>query len=77
MLNSYTFASSRIKIKSLDSTIDKRKHPAYPIHSARKNDIFYQKITKIQLFDLKWAILNRYAYESRNNEIKNSGAIKN
>ena len=76
MLNSYAFASSRIKIKSLDSTIDKRKHLCIP-YTARKNDIFIKKITKIQLFDLKYAILNRYAYESRNNEMKNSEVTKN
>ena len=49
MLNSYTFASSRIKIRSFDSTINKRKglHITY---TARKE---YQKVTKIQLFGLK------------------------
>ena len=31
--------------------------------------IFLSKITKIQLFDLKYAILNRYAYESRSMEM--------
>ena len=35
MLNTYTFASSRIKIKSLDSIIDKRKHLRIP-YTARK-----------------------------------------
>ena len=64
MLNSYAFASSRIKIKSLYSTINKRKKiSAYPIKP--ENTVFYQKIIKIQLFDLKRAILNRYAYESK------------
>ena len=45
MLNSYTFASSRIKSKSLDSTIDKRKHLCIP-YTARKNDIFIKKSQK-------------------------------
>ena len=75
MLNSYTFESSRIKSKSLDSTIDNRKHLCI-LYTARKKWYFYQKITKIQLFDLKCAILNRYAYESRNNEMKNSEVTK-
>ena len=46
-------------------------------YKARKNNVFNQKITKIQLFDLKCAILNRYAYESRNMEMINSEVIKN
>ena len=45
MVNSYTFASSRIKSKSLDSTIDKRKHLCIP-YTARKNDIFIKKSQK-------------------------------
>ena len=76
MLNSYAFASSRIKIKSLDSNINKRKHLRIP-YTARKNEIFYQKITEIQLFDLKCAILNRNTYEPRNIEMKNSEVAKN
>ena len=76
MLNSYAFASSRIKIKSLDSTINKRKNLCIP-YTARKKSYFYQKITKIQLFDLKCAIINRYAYESRNIEVINSEVTKN
>ena len=75
MLNGYTFASSRIKSKSFDSTIDKRKTSLHTLYSQKKW-YFYQKITKIQLFDLKCAILNRYAYESRNNEMKNSEVTK-
>ena len=43
MLNSYTFASSRIKSKSLDSTI--AKHLCIP-YTARKNDIFIKKSQK-------------------------------
>ena len=46
MLNSYTFASSRIKIKSLDSTIDKRKHLCIPYTARKKNDIFIKKSQK-------------------------------
>ena len=45
MLNSYTFASPRIKSKSLDSTIDKRKHLRIP-YIAIKNDIFIKKSQK-------------------------------
>ena len=74
MLNSYTFASFRIKIKSLHVIINKRKNLCIP-YTARI--FFFQKITKIQLFDLKCAILNRYAYESRNMEMINSEVIKN
>ena len=75
MLDSYTFVLSRIKIKSLFPTIHKRKNLCIP-YSARKKKNVYQKITKIQLFDLKFAILNRYAYESRNMEMNNSEVIK-
>ena len=46
MLNSYTFASSRIKINSLDSTINKIfKNPCIP-YTSRKNDIFIKKSQK-------------------------------
>ena len=45
MLNSYAFASSRIKIKSLDSTIDKRKHLCIP-YTARKSDSQAAYVTK-------------------------------
>ena len=45
MLSSYTFASSRIQIKSLDSTINKRTHLCIP-YTARKNDIFIKKSQK-------------------------------
>ena len=45
MLNSYAFASSRIKIKSLDSNINKRKHLCIP-YTARKNGIFIKKSQK-------------------------------
>ena len=76
MLNSYTFVLSRIKIKSVFSTINKRKNLCIP-HTARKNNYFYQKITKVQLFDLKCAILDRYANESRNMEMNNLELIKN
>ena len=77
MLNRYAFASSRIKIKSLDSTINKRKKSLHTLHSQRKW-YFYQKITKIELFDLKRAILNyRHASESRKIEIINSEVTKN
>ena len=76
MLNSYAFASSRIKTMSLDSSINKRKNLCIP-YTARKSYIFIKKITKIQLFDLKYAILNRYAYESRNIEVINSEVTKN
>ena len=38
----------------------------------QKKLYFYQKITKIQLFDLKCAILNRHTYESRNMEMIDS-----
>ena len=42
MLKSYASASSRIKIKSLDSTINKRKNLCIP-YTVRKNDIFIKK----------------------------------
>ena len=78
MLNSYTFASFRIKIKSFYSIINNRKNLCIP-YTARKKKYYllFQKITKIQLFDLKCEILNRYAYESRNMEMINSEVIKN
>ena len=76
MLNSYTFALYRIKITSLDSTINKRKNiSAYP--TARKHSIFIKKIAKIQLFGLKCTIHNRYAFESRNIEMINLEVTKN
>ena len=73
-----TFVLSRIKMKSVFSIINKRKISAYPIQPEKI--IFLSKITKIQLFDLKCAILNRYSYEShesRNIEMINSEGIKN
>ena len=76
MLNSYAFASFRIKIKSLDSTINKRKNLCIP-YTARKNDIFIKKSQNTGFFDLKCAILNRYAYESINIEMINSEVTKN
>ena len=76
MLNSYAFASFRIKIKSLDSTINKRKISAYPIQAEKM--IFLSKNHKnTAFFNLKCAILNRYAYESRNIEMINSEVTKN
>ena len=45
MLNSYAFASSRIKIKSLNSTINKRKNLCI-LNTARKKDIFIKKSQK-------------------------------
>ena len=45
MLNSYTFALSRIKIKSLDSTINQRKN-LYKSYSASKNNISVKKLQK-------------------------------
>ena len=86
MLNSYTFASSRSKIKSLYSTINKKnqtnkkkktKNKSLHTPYSQKKWYFYQKISKMQLFDLNCAILNRYAYESRNMEMINSEVIKN
>ena len=77
MLNSYKFAFSRIQIKSSDSTIKKRKKNLCTPYTARRNNIFIKKITKIQLFNLKCAILNRYTYESRNIEMINSEVTKN
>ena len=71
MVNRYTFASSRVKLKSLDPVINKRKKFCIP-YTARKNNIFIKKSQKKKLFDLKCAILNRYAYESRNIEMRNS-----
>ena len=67
MLNSYAFVSSRIKIRSLDSTINKEKNLCIP-YTARKNDIFIKKSQKFSFFDLKCAILNRY---DMNPEIRN------
>ena len=56
MFNSYTFALSRIKIKSLDSTINKRKKISlYPIQPGKK--IFYQKITKNTAF---WPKMSKF-----------------
>ena len=49
MLNSYAFASSRIKIKSLDSTINKRKNLCIP-YTARKKLIFLSKNHKNTAF---------------------------
>ena len=53
MLNSYAFASSRIKINSSDSIRNKKKkkkkNPCKS-YTARKNDIFIKKNTKIQIF---------------------------
>ena len=75
ILNSYAFASFRIKIKSLDSTINKRKKiSAYHIQPEKM--IFLSKNHKKQLFDQKCAILNRYVYESRNIEMINSEVTK-
>ena len=76
MLSSYTFASPRIKIESLYSTMNKGKNLCIP-YTARKNNIFIKKSQKYSFFDLKCAILNRYAYESRNMEMINSEVIKN
>ena len=76
MLKSYAFASSRIKIKSLDSTINKRKNLCIP-YTARKNDIFIKKSQKLSFLDLKCAIPNKYAYESRNIEMITSEVTKN
>ena len=45
MLNSYTFASSRIKIKNLYSTVNRRKNLCIP-YKARKNNIFIKKSQK-------------------------------
>ena len=45
MVNSYTFASSRIKLKSLDPVINKRKKFCIP-YTARKNNIFIKKSQK-------------------------------
>ena len=71
MLNSYTTAS----LRSFDSTINKRKDLC--IHcTARKRNIFIKKSKKIQLFDLKFAYLNRYTFESTKIEIINSKVIK-
>ena len=45
MLKSYTFVLSRIKMKSLYSTINKRKNLCIP-YTARENDIFIKKSQK-------------------------------
>ena len=74
MLNSYTYVFSMFKIKGVFSTINKRKNLCIPFTARKKK---YQEIVKIQLFDLKCAILNRYAYESSNMEMHNSEVIKN
>ena len=78
MLNSYTFALSRIKSKSLGSTIHKRKKTLHTLYSLKKI-IFLskKKNNKKILFDLKCTILNRYTYESRNIEMINSEVTKN
>ena len=79
MLNSYTFVLSRIKMKSLYSTINKRKKISALPYTTRKNNIFIKKSQNKQklLFDLKYAILNRYAYEWKKMEMTNSEVIKN
>ena len=64
MLNSYTFASSRIKIKSLDSIINKRKYLC--IRAQPEKMIFLSKNHKNTAFWPEYAILIMYAYESRN-----------
>ena len=46
------------------STINKRKDLCIP-YTTRKNNILIKKSQKIQLSDLKCAILNKYAFESR------------
>ena len=47
MLNSNTYASSRIKIRSFDSTINKRNESLHTLYSKKK--YFYHKNTKIQI----------------------------
>ena len=62
MLNIYAFASSRIKIKSLDSIINKRKKSLHT--TARKNNIF---IKRSQKYCSVWPKIRNsqqvYAYE--------------
>ena len=63
----YSKCSWGLKLR-LDSTVNKRISLHTPYDQTKKY-YFYQKITKMQLFDLKFAILNRYAFEST--KIKN------
>ena len=75
MLNSYTFALSKIKSTSLDSTINKRKSPCIP-YTTRKNNIFIKKSQKYRFLDLKYTNLNRLAFESRNIKMINLEVTK-
>ena len=58
------------------NSVQARQKSLHTMYSQKKL-YFYQKITKILLFDLKYAILDRYAYESRNIEMINSKVTKN
>ena len=51
MVNSYTFASSRIKLKNLDPVINKRKIFCIP-YTGRKNNIFIKKSQKYSFLTL-------------------------
>ena len=77
MLNSYTFVLSRIKMKSIFLTINKRKNLCIVYPMQPEKIIFWLKNHKNTVFDLKCAILNRYAYESRKMEMINSEVIRN
>ena len=78
MLNSNAFVLFKIKITTYSSTINKRKSPCIGLpFTARKNYTFIKKITKIQLFFyLKYTILDRFAFKSRNIEMINLEVIK-
>ena len=52
----------------------KKKFSPYPIQPEKI--IFLSKKIKIQLFDVKCAILNKYVYESRNIEMLKSEVTK-
>ena len=79
MLNSYAFASSRIKIKCLDSTKIKEKKSLHTLYSQKKK-IFSSKNHKNKAF---WPNIRNskqvciIAYESRNIEMTNSEETKN
>ena len=82
MINSYKFGSSRIKIRSFDSSIKDlfipyttRKKKNIFIKKKKKKDRKKEKITKT--FDLKCAILKRYEFESTKKIEINSEVTKN
>ena len=62
MHNNYTFALSRIKIRSFDSTINSKKDLFIP-YTARKYNIFIKKSQKYSFFNIKWKWLYLFFLE--------------